>query len=38
MLAETVEGAPIRYADAVIAPGNGKIYFSDAPTRFAPLE
>ncbi|MCA0243678.1 MAG: SMP-30/gluconolactonase/LRE family protein [Proteobacteria bacterium] len=27
---------PIRYADAVVVAGNGKIYFSDASTRFAP--
>jgi sugar lactone lactonase YvrE len=38
MLADTVEGDPIRYADAVIVAGNGKIYFSDASTRFAPSE
>ncbi|WON73564.1 hypothetical protein [Nitrosospira sp. Is2] len=37
MLADTMEGDPIRY-DAVIVAGNGKIYFSDASTRFAPSE
>ncbi len=29
-------GDPIRFADAVIVARNGKIYFSDASTRFAP--
>ncbi|HVK54638.1 MAG TPA: SMP-30/gluconolactonase/LRE family protein [Burkholderiales bacterium] len=28
---------PIRYANAVVVAGNGKIYFSDASTRFAPV-
>jgi sugar lactone lactonase YvrE len=27
---------PIRYSNAVVVAGNGKIYFSDASTRFAP--
>ena len=27
---------PIRYADAVVVAGNGKMYLSDASTRFAP--
>lgn len=30
------EGDPIRYADAVVVAGGGKIYFSDASTRFGP--
>jgi sugar lactone lactonase YvrE len=30
------DGSPIVYADAVIVARNGKIYFSDASTRFAP--
>lgn len=29
---------PIRHADAVVVAGNGKIYFSDASTRFAAAE
>jgi sugar lactone lactonase YvrE len=33
-LAEQVGGDPIRFADAVVVAGNGKIYFSDATTRF----
>jgi sugar lactone lactonase YvrE len=36
VLADTVGGDPIRYADAVVVAGNGRIYFSDASTRFAP--
>ena len=36
VLADRVGGDPIRYADAVIVAGNGKIYFSDASSRFAP--
>jgi sugar lactone lactonase YvrE len=36
LLADTVAGAPIRYADAVVVAGNGKVYFSDASARFAP--
>jgi sugar lactone lactonase YvrE len=34
VLADKVDGDPIRYADAVVVAGNGKIYFSDASTRF----
>jgi len=30
------ENDPIRYADAVVVAGSGRIYFSDASTRFAP--
>ncbi|GAB5413383.1 MAG: SMP-30/gluconolactonase/LRE family protein [Congregibacter sp.] len=33
-LVEQVGGDPIRFADAVVVAGNGKIYFSDATTRF----
>ncbi|MDI1338185.1 SMP-30/gluconolactonase/LRE family protein [Polaromonas sp.] len=36
LLTDKVGGDPIRYADAVIVAGNGKIYVSDASTRFAP--
>jgi sugar lactone lactonase YvrE len=36
VLADKVGGDPIRYADAVVVAGNGKIYLSDASTRFAP--
>src|SRR6185503_2689379 len=36
VLADQVGGDPIRYADAVVVAGNGKIYFSDASGRFAP--
>ncbi|MDP1955225.1 MAG: SMP-30/gluconolactonase/LRE family protein [Polaromonas sp.] len=36
VLADKVGTDPIRYADAVVVAGNGKIYLSDASTRFAP--
>ena len=36
VLADQVDGAPIRYADAVVVASDGTIYFSDASTRFAP--
>jgi len=36
VLADRVNGDPIRYADAVVVARNGKIYFSDASGRFAP--
>ena len=36
VLADNVGGDPIGYADAVVVGGSGKIYFSDASTRFAP--
>jgi sugar lactone lactonase YvrE len=37
VLADHVSSAdPIRYADAVVVARNGRIYFSDASTRFAP--
>lgn len=36
VLADRVDGDPIRYADAVVVARDGKIYFSDASGRFAP--
>lgn len=36
VLTNQVDGDPIRYADAVVVASNGKIYLSDASTRFAP--
>jgi sugar lactone lactonase YvrE len=36
VLADRVGSDPIRYADAVVVAANGRIYFSDASTRFAP--
>lgn len=36
VLADSVDGDPIRYADAVVVASDGTIYFSDASTRFAP--
>ena len=38
VLADRVDGDPIRYADAVVVARNGRIYFSDASRRFAPAE
>jgi len=38
VLTDKVGGDPIRYADAVVVAGNGKIYFSDASGRFAPAQ
>jgi len=38
VLADRVGGDPIRYADAVVVARNGKIYLSDASTRFAPAQ
>ena len=38
VLTEKVDGDPIRYADAVVVAKSGKMYFSDASTRFAPAE
>ncbi len=35
LLADSVGGTPIRYADAVVVAKSGKIYLSDASTRFA---
>ena len=36
VLTDKVGGDPIRYADAVVVARNGKMYLSDASTRFAP--
>ena len=36
VLTDAVGSDPIRYADAVVVARNGKIYLSDASTRFAP--
>jgi sugar lactone lactonase YvrE len=38
VLADKVNGDPIRYADAVVVAKSGKIYLSDATTRFAPKD
>jgi sugar lactone lactonase YvrE len=38
VLTDKVGTDPIRYADAVVVAGNGKIYFSDASGRFAPAQ
>lgn len=38
VLTDKVDGEPIRYADAVVVARNGRIYFSDASTRFAPAQ
>ena len=38
LLTATVNGDPIRYADAVVVAKNGKMYLSDASTRFAPKD
>jgi len=38
LLTNTVNGDPIRYADAVVIAKSGKIYLSDASTRFAPKD
>jgi len=38
VLTDTVNGDPIRYADAVVVAKSGKMYFSDASTRFAPKD
>jgi sugar lactone lactonase YvrE len=38
LLADKVRNDPIRYADGVVVAKTGKIYFSDASTRFAPKE
>lgn len=38
VLADKVDGDPIRFADAVAVARNGRIYFSDASTRFGPKE
>jgi sugar lactone lactonase YvrE len=38
VLTDKVSGDPIRYADSVVVAKSGKIYFSDASTRFAPKD
>jgi sugar lactone lactonase YvrE len=38
VLADKVGDQPIRFADAVVVAKNGKIYVSDASTRFAPKD
>jgi sugar lactone lactonase YvrE len=38
VLTDKVAADPIRYADAVVVAGNGKMYFSDASGRFAPAQ
>jgi sugar lactone lactonase YvrE len=38
VLADRVNEEPIRYADAVVVAGSGKMYLSDASTRFAPKD
>jgi sugar lactone lactonase YvrE len=38
LLSDRVGADPIRYADAVVVASNGKIYLSDASTRFAPTQ
>ena len=38
VLTDQVDGDPIRYADAVVVAKSGKMYFSDASTRFAPKD
>ena len=38
VLANTVDGDAIRFANAVAVAREGKIYFSDSSTRFAPAE
>jgi sugar lactone lactonase YvrE len=36
VLVDRVGADPVRYADAVVVAGDGRIYFTDASTRFAP--
>jgi len=38
VLADQVDGAPIRYADAVVVAADGRMYFTDASQRFSPRE
>jgi len=38
VLTDKVNGEPIIYADAAVVAKSGKIYFSDATTRFAPKD
>ncbi|MBM3273178.1 SMP-30/gluconolactonase/LRE family protein [Candidatus Kaiserbacteria bacterium] len=38
VLADRVEGQPIRYANSVVVAGTGKVYFTDSSTRFSPAQ
>jgi len=38
VLADSVDGDPIRYADAVVIASDGRMYFTDASRRFSPAE
>jgi sugar lactone lactonase YvrE len=38
VLADSVDGDPIRYADAVVIATDGRMYFTDATRRFSPVE
>jgi sugar lactone lactonase YvrE len=38
VLADQVDGDPIRYADAVVIAADGRMYFTDASRRFSPQE
>ncbi|MHB8090332.1 MAG: SMP-30/gluconolactonase/LRE family protein [Syntrophales bacterium] len=38
VLTDKLNGEPIRYADAVVVAKSGKMYLSDASTRFAPKD
>lgn len=38
LLADRVGESPIVFADALVIAGNGKVYFSDATSRFAPAK
>lgn len=38
LLTDQADGRPISYADAVVVARSGKMYFSDASTRFAPKD
>ncbi len=37
-LVDRFEGQPLRFADAVVVARDGKVYFSDASTRFGPAD
>jgi sugar lactone lactonase YvrE len=38
VLADQVDGDPIRYADAVVVASDGRMYFTDATRRFSPQQ
>jgi sugar lactone lactonase YvrE len=38
VLADAIDGDPIRYADAVVIASDGRMYFTDASRRFSPAE